>query len=217
MLPKTNTAKSVSNSRPIANVRLLNKLFAYLMLGRMEDSLEAMQPEEQHGFRQGRRIEEHFLTANVCLQKTLAASTPLWIISLDLFKAFFLSFARSSHLDPKRTWTCFHNILQMLPLQLTIGYNFGLPPTNFARQNIDMKTKRVPDPTFWAVGLCFWMVRWKVVHPIIQRHPSNGCGSPRKLIGNKRKSKPRSPIFNLHFTVEERDEGSRHNVFARHQ
>ena len=64
------------------------KLFAYLMLGRMEDSLEAMQPEEQHGFRQGRRIEEHLLTANVCLQKTLAASTPLWIISLDLSKAF---------------------------------------------------------------------------------------------------------------------------------
>ena len=35
----------------------------------MEDSLEAMQPEEQNGFRQGRRIEEHLLTANVCLQK----------------------------------------------------------------------------------------------------------------------------------------------------
>ena len=26
-----------------------------------------MQPEEQHGFRQGRRIEGHLLTANVCL------------------------------------------------------------------------------------------------------------------------------------------------------
>ena len=47
---------------------------------------EAMQPEEQHGFRQGKRIEEHLLTANVSLQKTLAASAPLWIISLDLSK-----------------------------------------------------------------------------------------------------------------------------------
>ena len=47
-----------------------------------------MQPEEQHGFRQGRRIEGHLLTANVCLQKTLAASTPPSIISLDLSKAF---------------------------------------------------------------------------------------------------------------------------------
>ena len=57
-------------------------------LGRMEDALEATQPEEQHGFRQGRRIEEHLLTANVCLQKTLVANAPLWIISLDLSKAF---------------------------------------------------------------------------------------------------------------------------------
>ena len=46
-----------------------------------------MQPEEQHGFPQGTRIEEHLLTANVSLQKTLAASAPLWIISLDLSKA----------------------------------------------------------------------------------------------------------------------------------
>ena len=44
--------------------------------------------KEQHRFRQGRRIEEHLLTANVCLQKTLAARTPLWIISLDLSKTF---------------------------------------------------------------------------------------------------------------------------------
>ena len=71
MLPKTKAAKSVSDFRPIANIRLLYKVFAYLMLGRMEDALEASQPEEQHGFRQGRRIEEHLLTANVCLQKKL--------------------------------------------------------------------------------------------------------------------------------------------------
>ena len=88
MFPKTRAAKSVSDFRPIANVRLLYTLFVYLLLGRMEDSLQATQPEEQHGFRQGRRIEEHLLTANVCLQKTLAANAPLWIIRLDLSKAF---------------------------------------------------------------------------------------------------------------------------------
>ena len=88
MLPKTRAAKSVSDFRPIANVCLLCKLFAYLMLGRTEDALEATQPEEQHVFRQGRRIEEHLLTANVCLQKNLAANAPLWIIILDLSKAF---------------------------------------------------------------------------------------------------------------------------------
>ena len=33
-------------------------------------------------------FREHLLTANLCLQKTLAANIPLWIISLDLSKAF---------------------------------------------------------------------------------------------------------------------------------
>ena len=36
MLPKTKAAKSVSDFRPIANVRLLYQLFAYLLLGPME-------------------------------------------------------------------------------------------------------------------------------------------------------------------------------------
>ena len=57
----------------IANFRLLEKVFAYFMLGRTEDMFEATQPEEQHCFGQGRRIEEQFLTINVLLQKILAA------------------------------------------------------------------------------------------------------------------------------------------------
>ena len=36
----------------------------------MEDTLEDSQAEEQHGFRTRQRIEEHLLTANLCLQKT---------------------------------------------------------------------------------------------------------------------------------------------------
>ena len=36
MLPKTSAAKCVFDFRPIANEHLLYKLFAYLMLGRME-------------------------------------------------------------------------------------------------------------------------------------------------------------------------------------
>ena len=48
---------------------------------------EQHQPEEQHGFRSGRRIEEHLLTANIVIDKTLLANVPLWIVSLDLSKA----------------------------------------------------------------------------------------------------------------------------------
>ena len=88
MLPKSHRARVPADFRPIASLRLLYKMFAYLVLGRIEETLEQHQPEEQHGFRSGRRIEEHLLTANMVIDKTLLANVPLWIVSLDLSKAF---------------------------------------------------------------------------------------------------------------------------------
>ena len=88
MLPKKLRAKQVTDFRPIANLRLLYKVFAYLLLGRLEHVLDAQQPEEQHGFRAGRRLEEHLLSANILLDKAQATGFPVWIISLDLSKAF---------------------------------------------------------------------------------------------------------------------------------
>ena len=88
MLPKTKNARTTKDFRPIANIRLIHKTFAYLILGRIEEPLEHAQPEEQHGFRTKRRIEEHLLSANMVIDKTLLANKPLWILSLDLSKAF---------------------------------------------------------------------------------------------------------------------------------
>ena len=88
MLPKTLKPRTTTDFRPIASIRLFYKIFAYMILGRIEDTLETSQPEEQHGFRSKRRIEEHLLTFNVILDKTLEMDQPLWIISLDLSKAF---------------------------------------------------------------------------------------------------------------------------------
>ena len=42
----------------------------------------------EHGFRAGRRLEEHLLTANLFVDKTLAANSPVWRLSLDLSKIF---------------------------------------------------------------------------------------------------------------------------------
>ena len=109
MLPKTRGAKSTSDFRPIAVVRLLYKTFAYLMLGRIEETLEAGQPEEQHGFRAQRRVEEHLLTTNLVLDKTLALDVPVWIVSLDLSKAFdkvkWESLWEALMGSPQRTWS----------------------------------------------------------------------------------------------------------------
>ena len=64
------------------------KCFAYLVLGRIENTLDEHQPEEQHGFRSGRRVDEHLVSANQVIDKTLSMNTPVWIISLNLSKAF---------------------------------------------------------------------------------------------------------------------------------
>ena len=59
MLPKSGRAKTTSDFRPIAIVRLFYKVFASMLLARIEPLIEAGQPEEQHGFRPNRRLEEH--------------------------------------------------------------------------------------------------------------------------------------------------------------
>ena len=47
MLPKSHRARVPADFRPIASLRLLYKVFAYLVLGRIEETLEQHQPEEQ--------------------------------------------------------------------------------------------------------------------------------------------------------------------------
>ena len=88
MLPKKMRPQQVADFRPIANIRLLYKVFARLVLDRIEHQLDDHQPEEQPGFRRGKRIEKHFLTANVFLDKALDVGIPVWVVSLDLSKAF---------------------------------------------------------------------------------------------------------------------------------
>ena len=88
MLAKHRQAALVTDFRPIASVRSFYKIFAYTILQRIEPCLGSHQPEEQHGFLAGRRLEEHLLTANLFLDKTLAANIPVRILRLDLSKAF---------------------------------------------------------------------------------------------------------------------------------
>ena len=59
-----------------------------MILGRREAQLESTQPEEQHGFPSGRRVDEHLVTTQVLLDKLLRANVPIWITGLDLSKAF---------------------------------------------------------------------------------------------------------------------------------
>ena len=88
MLPKKLRAMHATDVRPIANLRLLYKVFAYLILGRIEHTLAIYQLEDHNGFRSKYRLEEHLLTANLFLDKTTARGIPVWLVSLDPSDAF---------------------------------------------------------------------------------------------------------------------------------
>eukprot|EP00959_Pyramimonas_sp_CCMP1952_P288054 6023916-Pyramimonas_sp.AAC.1 len=64
------------------------KFVSDLFRGHIEGALEHAQPEEQHGFRSGCRLEEQVVIANVFFQTTLAAGMPFLTISLHCSRGF---------------------------------------------------------------------------------------------------------------------------------
>ena len=75
-------AALVTDFRNIVFARLLYKIFAYMILHKIQTCLDSCQPKEQHGFRAEQGLEEHLLTANLFLDTTLAASIPVLVLEL---------------------------------------------------------------------------------------------------------------------------------------
>ena len=82
MLAKKAGTTQTGDFGPIANVRLFYNTCAYIVLHRFERSVDNHQPEKQHSFRRGRRIEEHLLTANLVVDKTWKGNAPLWVAGI---------------------------------------------------------------------------------------------------------------------------------------
>jgi len=59
-----------------------------MLIAHTEPSLEACGPEEKHVFRPHHRLEKYLVTAGVVVDKLLSVNVPVWIVSLDLPKAF---------------------------------------------------------------------------------------------------------------------------------
>ena len=77
MLPKKTRAKLVPDFRPIANIRLFYKVFALMILARVESNhWKVFNQMHNTLLRSSRRMEEHVLTTNVIL-KSRAAGLPL--------------------------------------------------------------------------------------------------------------------------------------------
>ena len=67
---------------------VLYKLFSRLLYQRLQPILEGNQSHDQFGFRKMRRIEDAFVILENMVGKTYEWHIPLWMISLDLRKAF---------------------------------------------------------------------------------------------------------------------------------
>ena len=102
MLPKKMRAVQTSDFRPVANTRFFYKAFAYMLLGRIENTLDLHQPEVQHGFRPNRRLEEHLVFAAMFLDKGWASGKTIWVVSLDLSILLQISFTKSTCLGNKK-------------------------------------------------------------------------------------------------------------------
>ena len=88
ILFKKGCCKSLGNYRPIAVVPVLYKLFATVLLKRIQVKLDTLQPEEQTGFRATYSCSDVVHALRQVAEKSADWGLNVWIASLDLEKAF---------------------------------------------------------------------------------------------------------------------------------
>ena len=88
MLPKSGNLQNPQNWRPIAILDIFYKVFAKIIALRIHPILESHQDDDSFGFRPGKRIDDVFCILEDLTAKANEWSLPLWIVSLDLSKAF---------------------------------------------------------------------------------------------------------------------------------
>ena len=88
MLPKAGDLKDPSNWRPIAILPVVYKIFSKILCNRLRGILNDYQPDDQYAFRPNRNINDVFIILESMIGKCIEYDTPLWLVSLDLRKAF---------------------------------------------------------------------------------------------------------------------------------
>ena len=88
MLPKSGDLKDPSNWRPIAILPVIYKIFSKMVCNRLRGVLNEYQPDDQYAFRPNRNINDVFIILESMIGKCMQYDTPLWMVSIDLRKAF---------------------------------------------------------------------------------------------------------------------------------
>ena len=167
MLPNTLRALHKSYFTPIANLR---KVFAYLVLGAMEHTLDTNQLEEQHGFSSKYRVEEHLLAANLFPYEATARGIPVRFVSLDVswcFQSFWMPLA-----------VCIRLLFDMHCMRRSFRITWCGCCRNCTRDNQD-KLVANGDPT----GIFPYLLAWnKGVSEVVVYFPQC-CSGPCKVGG----------------------------------
>ena len=79
LLHKGGATEDANNWRPIATLRIVYKIFARLLFGRIKDTLNARPSEEQFGFRAKRSTTDALIIAESIVSKCVEFNINLWV------------------------------------------------------------------------------------------------------------------------------------------
>ena len=82
-------SRSVPSSyRPIYLLDVIGKLYASMVVGRLNKTVAARLAETQHGFRKGYSTEQAILVVRTIIRKSLDRRLPVDLVFVDITKAF---------------------------------------------------------------------------------------------------------------------------------
>ena len=87
-IPKKGDLWSSDNWRGISLLDVVGKLFARVIQDRLQELSEDVLPESQCGFRKGRGCVDMVFVARQLIEKAIEHDTPLYVIFVDLKKAY---------------------------------------------------------------------------------------------------------------------------------
>lgn len=88
VLFKKGDPRQADNYRPITLLSIMYKLFSRMLNKRMKHVLDAAQPPDQAGFREGFGVEDHLFTMALLIEASVEFNVPLWACAVDFRKAF---------------------------------------------------------------------------------------------------------------------------------
>ena len=87
-LSKKGNGKKSENYRPITLLRILFKLYSWLINERIKGVLETSQSADQAGFRKGYSVDDNLFVMTMLREKCEEFNLPLWDCAIDFRKAF---------------------------------------------------------------------------------------------------------------------------------